>query len=267
MPKTSDIVMGTDYRALFIGLSGSGKTLAGASFYEAGKVEFIDFDGRMAPVKLYYPHVDNINYDRFSVENLEKFAYTFLPDLLQKGCPYKTVQLAGITSLSNVAISYQMLQMRGGDNLKRTRGGLMVPSWDQFNGEAMIIAQILDILTALKANVIVEAHPVNRLNAATGEKYTSLVSFGPKVESLIPGYFNEIYYFTTETDINNVRTYVCYTRPTDNCPLAKTSLPLPAKFTLSDENMQPISLYRLIQAELEKHNIKLNSEIEVTNEA
>lgn len=255
--KTQNIVLGKSKSSfLFIGKPGTGKTLAGASFRELGPMEFLDFDDRMQPVKLFYPELD-IDYDKFNVGNLEDFAYKFMPDLLKR-CDYKVVQLAGLTSLTVTAVTYQMHQKRGGDNLKKTKGGLMVPSWDEFNGEAMIVSQVLDMMKALPATIIMEAHPVARSKmGGDGTSYSSLTAFGPKVESLVPGYFNEIYYFTTETDMQGVTKYVCRTKPNEEYPLAKTSLPLPSKFVLSNEEGKPISLYKLIQEELNKHNISL----------
>ena len=265
MPKTSDINLGERIFALFIGLPGSGKTLAGASFSGAGNVEFIDFDSRMKPVRLFYPEKQNISYTPFNMTNLEDFAYKYLPALM-KNCPYKTVHLAGITSLTMTAITYQMNQKTGGDKLKKTKGGLMVPSWDEFNGEAMVVSQVLDALKSLPCNVIVEAHPVNRISVSDGSKYTSLVAFGPKVESLIPGYFDEIYYFSSYTDMNGDLVYKCRTKPGIDSPIAKTSLPLPAEFILSKEDGQPIPLYDEITKALEVHRIKLLSDSESVTE-
>lgn len=244
MPTTNEIELTDRIMALLIGAPGMGKTLAGASWAEQGPMEFIDFDGRMKPIRLHLPKA-KIHYESFSMQNLEKFAYKYLPDLVGY-CPFKSVQLAGLTSLSTVAISYQMDKLRGGDSMKVTKGGLMVPSWDQFNGEAMIIGQVLDMLRALPCNVFVEAHPVSRINVSSGEKFTSLVAFGPKVESLVPGYFDEIWYFTTEVGIQGDRQYVVHTRPSTDYPMAKTSLPLPAKMVLSTPEMKPISMYRLV---------------------
>lgn len=267
MPDISEVELNDKFMALFIGKPGSGKTLAGASFAEAGMMEYADFDGRMKPVKLFYPN-SRVHFEKFDMRNLDKFAYNYLPELV-KFCKYKTFQLDGITSLSTVSISYQMDQKRGGDSLKKTKGGLMVPSWDEFNGEAMIIGQVLDMLKALPCNVIVSAHPVSRLDINKAEKYTSLVAFGPKVESLVPGYFDEIYYFTTEIGMQGELKYVVYTKPSADYPLAKTSLPLPGRFELSDDSGKPISLYRLIQAELEKYNISIggtSNEVEVNSD-
>lgn len=257
MPNTNDIVLGESKSSfLLIGKPGVGKTLAAASFSELGKMETLDFDDRMQPVKLYYPNA-GINYDRFNVNNLEDFAYKFMPDLLKR-CDYKVIHLAGLTSLTITAVTYQMRQITGGDNLKKTKGGLVVPSWDQFNGEAMIVTQVLDMMKALPATIIMEAHPVARTKmGGDGAAYTSLTAFGPKVESLVPGYFNEIYYLSTETDINGQMKYICRTKPNEEYPLAKTSLPLPPKFILTDDDGKPIPLYRLIKEELKKYNISL----------
>lgn len=265
MPYTNEDKLSNKFMALFIGKPGSGKTLAGASFSEAGAMEFADFDGRMKPVTLHYPKA-RVHYEKFDVTNLEKFAYNYIPELF-KYCPYKTFQLAGLTSMSTTAISYQMFARRAGnDPLKKTKGGLMVPSWDEFNGEAMIIGQVLDALKALPCNVIVEAHPVSRTDISKGEKFTSLVAFGPKVESLVPGYFDEIWYFTTEFGIQGELSYVVYTKPSMEYPLAKTSLPLPGKFVLSDEAGRPKSLYQLIKNELDKYDIKLDEERRISEE-
>lgn len=257
--NTNDIVLGQSASSfLFIGPPGSGKTLAGASFRDIGKMLFLDFDDRMQPVKLFYPNLD-IEYEKFNVNNLEKFAYKFMPDLLNR-CDFKVIQLAGLTSLTMTAITYQMNEKRGNDNLKKTKGGLMVPSWDEFNGEAMIVSQTLDLMKALPCTIIMEAHPVSRTSIEGATKFTSLTAFGPKVESLVPGYFNEIYYFNNEVDMNNTRRYVCITKPSEQYPLAKTSLPISGKYYLTDDDGKPISLYKLIQEDLTKYNIKLGGE-------
>lgn len=253
MSNTRDIHLLDDkFMALFIGKPGAGKTLAGASFYEAGPMEFADFDGRMKPVKLHYPNAD-INYTKFNITNILKFTDSYLPNLLQR-CDYKTFQLAGITSFTNTAVMMQMAMRRGSNEIgKVTKGGIMVPSWDEYSGEAMMLSQSLDMLRALPCNVIVEAHPVARINMESATKYTSIVSFGPKVESVIPAYFDEIWYFTTEFDIDGLLKYVVNTRPSSEFPLAKTSLPLPPKFSLTDDNGKVISLYRLIHAKLNEY--------------
>lgn len=246
--------------ALFIGAPGSGKTLAGASFSELGPMEFADYDGRMKPVTLHYPKA-TIHYTSYTVNNCTDFVMRDLPALM-RSCPYTSLQLAGITSMSTSLISAQMNQ---GGGIKKGKGGLMVPSWDEFSGEASQMSQALDMLRALPCNVFVEAHPVQRSSLADG-KFTSLVAFGPKVASLIPGYFDEIWYFTPEFDVQGGITYVVHTRPSSEFPLGKTSLPLPAKFELSDSSGKPRSLCRLIQDSLNEYGIKIGGESRVVPE-
>lgn len=260
MPYTDEIVLGESKSSfLFIGPPGRGKTLAAASFSDIGPLETIDFDDRMQPVKLFYPNL-RFHFSKFNVSSLREFAYTYMPELLKR-CDYRVVHLAGLTSLSMCAITYQMNEARGStEAMKIVKGGIMVPGWDQFNGEAMILSQTLDMLKSLPAHLIMEAHPVSRTNMDGGTKYTSLVAFGPKVESLVPGYFNEIYYFDVEVDMQGGRKYICVTKPSEQYPLAKTALPLPTKFNLTDDDGKPIPLYPLIQEELRKHNIKLSGE-------
>jgi hypothetical protein len=247
MPFTNEIsLLNSKFMALLIGKPGTGKTLAGASFSEAGPMEFMDFDGRMKPVRLHYPKAQ-IHYTEFNTKNVEEFAYRYIPGLLSR-CDFKTVQLAGITSLSNVLVTYQLRVRQGSNEIgKKNKGGIVVPGWDEYSGEASIISQVLDALRALPCNVIVEAHPIQRVDMATSTKYTSIVSFGPKVESVIPAYFDEIWYFTTERSIDGQLLYIVNTRPTAEFPLAKTSLPLPHRFTLTGSEGQVLSLYELIQ--------------------
>lgn len=237
--------------ALLIGAPGAGKTLGGASFSEIGPMSFADFDGRMKPVTLYYPKA-KIHYTSYTVQNAIAFVERDLPALV-KNCPYKSFQLAGITSLSTALIT---AQMQSGGGIRKGKGGIFVPSWDEFSGESMLIGQALDMLRALPCNVFVEAHPISRTSLQEG-KYSSLVAFGPKVASLIPGYFDEIWYFSTETDISGRLSYVVHCKPSSDWPLAKTSLPLPDKFVLSDELGRPKSLYQLIQNTLNEYSIEI----------
>lgn len=257
MPKTSDIVLGKRFFALFVGLTGCGKTLAGASF--PGPSLFEDFDDRMDAVKMYMPERTDIDFERWNLTNFEEFAYKHIPKLTNR-CDFRLVQLAGITSLTHLAVTYQMHQIMGGDSLKKNKGGLMVPSWDQFNGEAMIVGQVLDALKSLPCSVIVEAHPLTRTNIAQAEKYQSIVAFGPKVDSIIPGYFNEVYYFKIERAVDNTIKHVVYTRPTEEFPLAKTTLPVRSKFVLTGDDGKPLSFYKLLQEDLNAHQVKLGVE-------
>lgn len=255
MPFTNELSLNSKVMALLIGAPGTGKTLAGASFSECGPMSFADFDGRMKPVALHYPKA-HIHYKSYTVSNAIDFVLRDLPELL-RNCPYKSFQLAGITSLSTALIT---AQLNDGGGLKKSKfSKIFVPSWDEFSGEATLIGQALDMLRALNCNVFVEAHPVSRTSLTEG-KFTSLVAFGPKVASLIPGYFDEIWYFTTELNDGALQ-YVVNCKPNYDWPLAKTSLPLPDRFILSSPEGKPLSLYQLIQERLKEYDIEIGGNI------
>jgi hypothetical protein len=145
--------------------------------------------------------------------------------------------------------------MKGGDT-KQTKGGIQVPSWDEFNGEAMIISRLLDVAKTLPCHVIFTAHPVTTadlVKAAKGEQGAtkdSILSFGIKAPGLIPGYFNEIYTMDIENSVNaNLPPQrVLHTKSSPGV-VAKSTLPLPGKLVLPDGEK---GIYQFIQEYLNK---------------
>jgi len=228
------------FRALLVGGTGRGKTIAAASW--PGKTLILDFDGRHKPIIDWYP--ERVAAGDFVVEeiNPNNFWTVFKPLIasLAQYNPYQNIILDGVTSLSTCTVVMQML-VKGSfqhfdptkkvDSAKITSGGIMVPTWDEFNGEAMVISTLLESLRSLKCNLFLTAHPVQRTligsnNKAT--KYTSITTFGPKIESIIPTYFDEVWYFDYRVDSDNSgRSTIkrtCYPRPSEDYFEAKTAL-------------------------------------------
>ena len=170
MPSTFDIQLGGRIMALFISDNGSGKTVAAASF--PGPIHFWDFDGRMQPVKLFYPDRRDITYDTVGIEEIRPsgaypgcisfmdFAKRF--EDLQDRCPYNTIVVDSITALTATSVGFQLgIKSREGKG-KKLSSGIQVPSWDEFNGETSVVQQILDDAKVLPCNVIFTAHPVDK---------------------------------------------------------------------------------------------------------
>jgi hypothetical protein len=243
------------FRGLFVSPTGRGKTIGASSW--PGKTLILDFDGRHRPIIDWYP--ERVKAGDFVVEevNPANFWTKFKPciDGLCKYNEYQNILLDGITTLSTTTVVMQML-VKGswadwgnkkadeGKGQKINTGGVMVPSWDEFNGEAMIISTLLETLKSMKCNLFVTAHPIQRTKIEPNKKaskYTSITTFGPKIESIIPAYFDEVWYFDYEVASDNngqeVIKRTCYTSPCEDYLEAKTALKIPKMIDYTGKNL------------------------------
>lgn len=257
MSDLNDVELGSRIMALLVAEHGLGKSGLAASFYREGPVKFFDFDGRMDGVRRLYPHVAKglIEYETYGPmkEGKIKSIIQFEKDLegLVKSCPYKTIVLDGLASMTNTSIVFQMIS-RGAasvgqlpaeladpnnkDKAKITKGGIPVPSWDEFNGEAMFMCEVFDICKILPCNVILTSWPVTRtkIEAGATQVKESLVTFGIKTPGMVPGYFNEIWRVISEStgmEANSEIKRFVITQPYGDY-IAKTSLPLPSRIEI-----------------------------------
>lgn len=248
-------------KALLVGATGRGKTIAASSW--PGKTLILDFDGRHRPVIEWYS--DRVAAGDFDVEEIspENFWSKFKP--LIKGLasynPYQNIILDGVTTLSTTVVVMQMLVKGSFDNWfgkkeassgeegrgsKITAGGIMVPAWDEFNGEAMIISTLLEAIKSFKCNFFLTAHPVMRtaIDKKKTTKYTSITTFGPKIESIIPTYFDEVWYFDYKVDVDKsgreVIRRTCYTQPSEDYFEAKSAMKLPKEIDYTDKNLYDV---------------------------
>ncbi len=244
------------FRALFVGPTGSGKSIAAASW--PGRTLVLDFDNRFEPIVDWYPN--RLKDFDVLVVNTTNFWSDFKPVInrVAESNPYQNVIVSGITSLSTTCVMLQMLNKGAFKDWKDaskddkkgskiTAGGVMVPTWDEFNGEAMLISTLLECLKSFNCNLFVEAHPTRRMKIKPGggegsaEEYTSITTFGPKIESIIPTYFNEVWYFKSFVDFDSnskpIQKKLVYTRPNSGYAEAKTSiLKIPAVIDFSNND-------------------------------
>jgi hypothetical protein len=268
---TSKIVLGGRTMALFVGTNGSGKTVATASWPGRGLI--LDFDGRVDPVRLFYPNRDDIEYWTIGLDGDQR------PDCLgfsegikkiedlQDRCPYDWVSMDSYTSYSAVAVLHQM-GLHAGD-VKKTKGGLPIPDWDEYKGETGVMLQILEILKILPCNIFVTAHPIQaakttKQGGSTNDvlasmiKGQSIASYGWKTPSLLPNYFNEMWHFWTDVTPHAETTNRRWVQTVSAGEIvAKTALPLPAKFEITDK-----PCYNVVQAFLKEYNIKMQAKQE-----
>lgn len=243
---------------LFISDNGAGKTVAAASF--PGPIKFYDFDGRMAPVKLFYPNRTDIEYitvgkDSTGPDTIGIMEFSREFESLQDRCDYATIVIDSFTALTSSLVQF-MLGIKGtGKGAKILPGGISVPTWDEFNGETSLVAQILDVCKILPCNVIMTAHPVDKSvdMGGTLKKARSIAAYGTKTPSLVPIYFNEIYTFGVEPGTNpgDPPQRFCITQPTGK-DVGKTALPLPSRIDITNK-----PLYKVIQGYLEQHHLKI----------
>lgn len=266
MPFTHTIKLGGRFMGLFVGPNGTGKTIAATSW--PGSTLILDFDGRVAPVRFFYPNRQDIEYwtvglegdTRPDVIGFKEFCDKF--DKFQDNCPYDNIIFDSYTAYSATAVFYQM-GMHAGD-LKKTKGGLPIPDWDEYKGETGVMLQVLEIAKILPANFICTAHPVSKAKVtkqggsvnevlASMVRGTTFTTYGWKTDSFLPNYFNEIYHFWTDVSgqIGQPVTRKVQTVSAGEIT-AKTALPLPA---VMDVTGKP--LFGVMQAHLKDYEIKL----------
>src|SRR4051812_49430055 len=163
MPKTSDIILGGRLMLMLKGDNGSGKTVFAGSF--PGPIKFFMFDGsKLDILKRFYPNRTDIEYDIYGprkvrfrdnngqvveIKSLLQFAEEFTA--LQDRCDFATVVIDRFTSCSVTCVTFQ-LDVRTNDAGKTTnmsKGGLVIPDFDEYKGETTLVTQSLDVSKVL----------------------------------------------------------------------------------------------------------------------
>lgn len=189
--------------ALFKGESGTGKTIAAASYPEP--VYIASMDGRIAPLKHYTPlQGRDINFDVFVdyKKIIEKLGE------LTTSNQYRTFVLDGLMGYSRLIIAYMMNNRGGATEVKvqgekqpLTIGGIPIMAINEYKGESSALFNMtmaLRVLKQHKANVILTAHVVvSEQEVLGGHNKISrqLLTGGTKIAAEIPTYFDEVYHF------------------------------------------------------------------------
>jgi len=258
MPDVLDIDPMKKFMAMFIGPNGSGKSIAIASWMSEGPIYYFDFDGRMASVTNWYKRRGlkhgQLTYDTYGPENLYD-AIEKMKDFVTH-CPYAAIVIDSFTAATITAVTWSIYKrMAGGRDSKNypkiTKGEMIVPDWDEWNGEAMYVTMMLDMCKQIASNgtaVFWTGHPVQRMNITQQGNtqkiiyQTKLAAFGHKSDSLVPIYFNEIYSFYSSVDIQtNEARRICQTQPHGEIN-AKTALDLPVMIDWTNGNFREIFL-------------------------
>lgn len=285
--RLSDYHIGSEspLSCLFMGPTGSGKSIAAASF--PTPMYFASFDGRMGSVANFYrarPHlgvdISKIDFDFF--QNFGHFIDKL--DELEKHCPYKTLVIDPLTTLCSKIISYNIGFRKGnkpGKGAGKVRGKIIFSGPEDYGAEISGMRQILDNLEIIKmdqrVNIILTAHIVtvsyssaNKIKSEDGETVTSeqkterlIVTEGRKLAPKIPLTFDEVYNFYVESSFGNVdykiKTY------NDGDVIARTSFSgVPGEMSWTNQHF-----YNLIKpffSEPKPEDIILSEKQEVSNE-
>lgn len=190
------------------GFTGAGKTIASCG-KEFRPIYVFDLDSRMSSVAQYYKSLDghckDINYETFTMgERFDKMDKTF--DSLLNHCPYKTVSVASLTAYIHIVLVHLLNFKPGGAN--KNIANIKVNEIEDYNAEdAALIFELIAFLIQLKnkgINVILEAHLTNiehrDLKGNVTHKIDTLTK-GKKAPAAIPGYFDECWVFSKETQL------------------------------------------------------------------
>lgn len=150
--------------ALHVSRSGDGKSDAAASY--PGPFHQIDFDGRhdslLSKVKPRGPlEPKDVSFDRFYSKNGYEPFQDFLDKLemmrLSRTFPYKTIELASITSFMQALITSSHKLQKG-----KMIGRLRMSGPGDFGFEVSGTRQLIEQLEILPCDVIVSAHVIDR---------------------------------------------------------------------------------------------------------
>lgn len=254
---------------LFVGPQGVGKTIAALSF---PKPRWYDNESKLESVKNWYNQPE---YRRFKSEidyRPTPDIFSFLNDELayieERGAgEAKTLVFDSITNASKDIIG-QILRARrkltkGGDRAKVIPGNIILPSWDEFDAEDTILGQVLGSLFTIqqryKVNVVVIAHPHTTMGPS-GKSGTKIVAKGHKAPQTVLNFFQEIYHFERDEDINGGVRRVAVTQGGD---FSRTAWPfLPNKLDFTNE-----PFYEVLKSRLDANKEAVNNEVADINVA
>ena len=212
--KASDISPSKNISFLFKSSPGFGKTLAAASFAIEGPV-YLSYWDKSSPVELttFFTEkrfgkdaktiLDNIEYDVYSSGNPNEYLNKLI-DFKQNGCKYFALINDSITLMTAACVNWSLNFGKDKKTTKKFKD--VLPQWDEYKVETSLISQCIDLCKGLPCHSIWTAHPLATVSLSGSgssirvERSNSIVSYGSKVASMIPGSFTEIYHFSQQSD-------------------------------------------------------------------
>jgi hypothetical protein len=212
MPNAADIQLESRLFALFVGCYDAGKSTAAASFPD--QKYFLDFDGRIVSLR----GRKDVDYDSFQSAKTGFAEADKALTLLQAYCckfpPKYSLVCFDSLSMGRRNLLYDAMKFTGGkEGAKKDKGRqigeLWLPTVQDYGYESEALWQIVyDGLKPLKSHVVVTAHTVPKFvtrqkseNAPVERVQEGEEIYGdPKLVSVLPILFTEIYYFSKKVD-------------------------------------------------------------------
>lgn len=242
---------------LMVGDSGTGKSIAAATYYnplDDRKVYFLSCDGRMGSVAEWHRGVKNIQFDLFT----EFEPLNDKVDELENNCPYQTIILDPVTKLSDFLMRYSF-SLRGvveydettGKATKSSKGkkkGVVdMTTIEDFGvehrGITDLVANLKVIQKIHKVNIIIIAHLVTTQYTKPGGQEShirrDILTAGKKIAAFLPIDFDEFYHFYTEDN-----QWMCKTYNDGIVPARSSFLLMPKEINWTNKNFyEQVSKY------------------------
>jgi AAA domain-containing protein len=199
MASGADLLLDANKRVLVYGRSGAGKTgLVGKvlEIPEMCPLYVFDFDLRINSILAVVERqliVDNLTYDQYRDGDKPGSAFTEaeaklreLTAAIKAGKGPRTVAIDSLT-FAEKSIMNRVLMMDGKNQL----------SLRQLNHYMSVIGQLEDFISklcGLPVNIIVTAHEDIDKDEITGQMVRGIGVTGKKLPTVLPGYFNELWY-------------------------------------------------------------------------
>jgi len=229
--KLSEIKKMKNLMILMKGESGTGKTIAAASFPEP--IKMLSCDGRIEPL-LHFPKVRERDID---VDIYNKYSDIIQAlESLTRGNSFCTIVVDGLMAYSRLVISH-IIEQRGGQTEVKikgekeplTVGGIPIMAINEYKGESSALFNLVMALRVLKehgANIILTAHVVvseQQVLGGSTRVTRQLLTGGVKIGAEIPTYFDEVYHFYGNSPgLNETPRYYAITQGTGD-DYARTS--------------------------------------------
>jgi hypothetical protein len=207
MASGKDLFLDPNKRVLVYGRSGSGKTSLIGKVLEVPEMcplYVFDFDLRINSILAVVQKqdiIDNLTYDQFrdGAQAGKAFTdaetkYRELAQAISGGKGPRTIAMDSLTFMEKSIMS-RVLMMDG-------KAATFPP---QLNHYKAVISQLEDFvskLCALPVNIIVTAHEDVDKDEITGQMVRGIGVTGKKLPSVLPGYFNEVWYAEIQSSPN-----------------------------------------------------------------